>query len=51
MNNTAPECYISHDDIELAQTIATYFGVGVLSLLSCLIVRCFCCKKPCTCCS
>lgn len=47
MNSTTQECYISDKDIELAQTIATYIGVAVFSLCSCLVVRCCCYKKMC----
>ena len=49
MNSTTPECYISDKDIELAQTIATYLGVGVLTLCSCLVARLCCVKKLCCC--
>ena len=45
--NTTAECYISDKDIELAQTIALYLGVGVIALCSCLVVRCCCVKRCC----
>ena len=49
MNDTTVECYVSHEDIELAQTIATYVGLVVLSTCTCFIGRLCCIKKMCCC--
>jgi len=46
MNSTV-ECYISDEDVELAQTIATYLAVGVFTLCTCVIGRCLCGKSLC----
>lgn len=45
-NQSKTECFVSDDDIRLAQTIATYIGVTMMGLCTCLIGRCFC-KRPC----
>ncbi len=47
--NTTEECYISHDDVELVQTIAIYTGLGIFTLFSCCIARMCCCKGKCCC--
>ena len=45
--NATEECYISQDDVELAQTIAIYVGIGVFVISSCCIARLCCFKKMC----
>lgn len=45
MNYTDDECFISNDDVELAQTIAIYTGLGIFALFSCCIARLCCCKE------
>lgn len=40
INSTSPDCYLSHTDLDTAQTVATYLGLAVIATCSCIIGRC-----------